>query len=75
MNEMNEMNERLQFFLDNNIKVHIDLFDGIFLNGFIVRNSKENVWIMNEEKLGEMILFTKSIAKLQQFMERKEAGI
>jgi hypothetical protein len=70
LNELNELNERLQFFLENNIKIHIDLFDGIFLNGFLIKNAKENVWLLQEEKLGEIILFTKSIAKLQQYLEK-----
>jgi hypothetical protein len=69
--EMNEteLNEQLKFFLDNNIKFHVDLKDGIFLNGFVLEKSKENVWRIKEDKLGEVFLFTKSIFKLQQFIE------
>jgi len=69
--EMNdtELNEQLRFFLENNIKIHVDLKDGIFLNGFILKESKENIWWINEDKLGEIFLFTKSIANLQQFIE------
>ena len=71
--EMNEteLNEQLRFFCDNKIKIHCDLKDGIFLNGFIIKNEKENLWWMQEDKLGQIFLFTKSIAKLQQYMERK----
>ena len=68
MNET-ELNEQLRFFCDNNIKIHVDLKDGIFLNGFVLKESKENVWWIKEDKLNEIILFTKSIAKLQQFIE------
>ena len=67
MNET-ELNEQLKFFLDNNIKIHVDLKDGIFLNGFVLKESKENVWWIKEDKLGGIFLFTKSIAKLQQFI-------
>ena len=70
MNEINELNERLKFFLDNKIKIHVDLKDGIFLNGFIIKNLKQDVWWIQEDRLGEVFLFTKSIAKLQQFLER-----
>ena len=52
MNET-ELNEQLKFFLDNNIKIHVDLKDGIFLNGFVLKESKENVWWIKEDKLGE----------------------
>jgi hypothetical protein len=71
MNESIELNERLRFFCDNKIKIHVDLTDGTFLNGFILNESKENVWWMEEDKLGGIFLFTKAIDKLQQFREKK----
>jgi len=68
---LTELNEQLLFFCDNKIKVHVDLKDGIFLNGFILKESKENIWWMKEDKLGEIFLFTKSIAKLQQHLHQE----
>lgn len=63
------MNERLNFFLENQIKTHIDLNDGSFLNGFIIKNSNnnKNVWWIMEDKLGEVVLFSKDIVVLQQW--------
>ena len=66
MNERN-LNEKLDFFMQEKVKVHIDLLDGTFLNGFIVKNSKENVWIINEDKLGEVFIFVKDISRLNQW--------
>ena len=66
MNERN-LNEKLDFFMQEKVKVHIDLLDGTFLNGFIVKNSKENVWIINEDKLGEVFVFVKDISRLNQW--------
>ena len=69
MIDLNEWNERLKFFLDNKIKIHIDLKDGIFLNGFIIKNIKENIWIILEDKLGEVFIFVKDIKILKQNLE------
>jgi len=77
MNEglLKNLNERLDFFMKEKLKVHIDLTDGTFLNGFVIKNSKENVWVMLEDKLGEVLVFVKDIKKLQQFRkERIERG-
>ncbi len=67
--EMNELNEKLQYFLDNKIKIHVDLKDGLFLNGYLVKKDKKN-WILKEDKLNEIILFVSDIKKLQQFLKR-----
>ena len=67
--EMNDMNEKLQFFLEQQIKVHIDLSDGTYLNGTLIKKVKENVWIIFEDKLGNVFVFEKDISKLQQFRE------
>ena len=70
--EMNErtLNEKLDFFMREKVKVHIDLKDGIFLNGFILKNSKENVWWMQEDKIGQVFVFVKEISKLEQYREK-----
>jgi len=66
MNEKN-LNEKLDFFMQEKVKIHIDLKDGTFLNGFVLKNSKKNIWVINEDKLGEIFVFVKDIFKLRQF--------
>ena len=66
--EMNELNEKLQYFLDNKIKIHVDLKDGLFLNGYLQGKDKKT-WILKEDKLGNVILFVSDIKKLQQFLK------
>ena len=68
-NEMNDrnLNEKLDFYMREKVKIHIDLLDGTFLNGFIIKNSKENVWWMQEDKLGQVFVFVKDISRLNQF--------
>jgi len=70
MNE-NDMNERIQFFQENKVKVHIELLDGTFLNGFFIRQSRENVWLLDEIKIGEIFVFIKDISVLEQFREKE----
>lgn len=75
INEINELNEKLKFFLDEKIKIHVDLLDGTYLNGFLIKILKENVWWLQEDKLGQVFIFVKDIKKLQQhfdFDNRKE---
>jgi len=70
MNE-NDMKERIQFFLENKVKVHIELLDGTFLNGIFIKQSRDNVWLLNEIKLGEVFVFIKDVEVLEQFRERE----
>ncbi len=69
VNEMNERNwnDKLDFFMREKVKIHIDLLDGTFLNGFVLKNSKENVWVITEDKLGNVFVFVREISRLQQF--------
>ena len=62
-----DLNEKLQFFLENKTKIHVDLLDGTFLNGFLLKKVKDNIWYLHEDKLGAVFLFTKDIERLQQF--------
>jgi hypothetical protein len=72
LNDLKDLNSKLDFFCKNKVKVHIDLVDGIFLNGFIIKQTKKDIWIINEDKLGNIFLFTKTISKLQQHLRRDE---
>ena len=73
-NEMNEteLNEKLDFYIQEKVKIHIDLFDGTFLNGFVIKNSRENVWWMQEDKIGQVFVFVKDISRLEQFRGGKK---
>ena len=66
MNE-DKMKERIRFFLENKVKVHIELLDRTFFNGVFIKQSEENVWILNEVKLGEVFIFLEDIEILEQF--------
>ena len=44
INDMKDMINKLDFYLDNKVMIHVDLKDGTFLNGIIVKKSKEGVY-------------------------------
>jgi len=70
--ELNILNEQIDFYYREKVKLHIDLKDGIFLNGFILKNIKQDIWKMKEDKLGEIFLFTKTIAKLYKYIDKEK---
>jgi hypothetical protein len=70
--EMNDMNEKLEFYYSKKIKIHIDLHNGTFLNGSLTSHPKENIWFMTEDKLGkDIIVFVNDIKVLEQYMEKR----
>lgn len=74
MNDLYGWNEKLDIFLNNKIKIHIDLHDGTFLNGIIIKKVKENIWLILEDKLGEVFVFVKDIKILKQNLEVNKNG-
>ena len=66
---MKEMIDKLDFYLEHKVKIHVDLKDGSFLNGTIIKKSKEGVYYLEERKLGNVFLFINDIAELSEFRE------
>ena len=64
--EKKKMKEKLEFFYSENCKVHISKTDKMFWNGFIVGRKTEDVFILNEDRLGEVFLFVEDIYKISQ---------
>ena len=69
MNDIETIREKVDFFLNSNIKVHIDLTDGTFLNGIIIKKTKEDVYWLEERKLGRVFLFVREIKTIQEYRE------
>tara|TARA_R110000787_G_scaffold203159_1_gene313676 strand:+ start:991 stop:1215 length:225 start_codon:yes stop_codon:yes gene_type:complete len=67
INDMKDMINKLDFYLDNKVMIHVDLKDGTFLNGIIVKKSKEGVYWMEERKLGKVFLFVRDINKINEY--------
>jgi len=63
--------EKLEFFMNQQIKVHVELLDRTFLNGLVVKKVKENVYWLVEDKLGEIFLFLKDIYDIDSYKEKE----
>ena len=75
---MKMMKEKCDFFLEEQIKVHVNLLDKGFLNGVIVKKLKDNpvVYWFNDRVLGEVFLFLKEIYDIEKFEnEGKQKGV
>lgn len=64
--------ETLKFYKDKNISIHLNLTFGKWLNGKIINlpNSKDRV-IIQEEKLGEMLVFFDRLSLLNPIEPRE----
>jgi len=61
--------EKLDFFMQERVSVHVKLKNLTFVNGIILRQIKENVYWLKENKLGEIFLFIKDIFDVDEFRE------
>ena len=70
MNE-NELRikEKIEFFMEEKVKVHVELKDRTFLNGIIIQKLRKDVYWIEERKLGEIFLFLKDIYDIDKFRE------
>lgn len=53
--------EKLQFFYQEHIEIHVERKDRQFWNGILVKPKTVDVWILQEKKLGEVLLFISDI--------------
>jgi len=70
--DLSLLNEKLDFYCKEKVKIHVDLKDGIFLNGFVLKNVKQDIWWIKEDKLGEVFLFTKSIYRIYEYIKKED---
>ena len=64
------INEKLDFFMTEKIKIHIELKDRTFLNGVIIKKVKDNVYWLQESKIGQVFLFVKDIYDVDEYKQR-----
>jgi len=60
------LNEKLDFFMNEKIEVHVKLLDKTFLNGFIKKKLKEGVYWFIDRKLPGVYLFLKDIYEVEE---------
>jgi len=61
--------EKLDFFMDEGLMIHITFKDGHFLNGRLIKKLREGVYWLEERKLGQVFVFIRDIKELEEFKE------
>jgi tyrosine-protein phosphatase YwqE len=69
--ESKEIKERINYFLEKKIPVHISYGEKKWDNGVLVEWESENVLILNEQKYGLIHVFFSSIVDIEE-LRRKE---
>ena len=74
------MKEKINYFFDNKIKVHITLNrilasgKNVWLNGLVSEKLTENLFVIQEDVLGEIKITTFEILDIQEYKENEEDG-
>ena len=58
---------KLDFYMNQKLKVHITRKDGFFWNGYIIDKPTENVYEFEEDKLGRSFLFVLDVKLVNQY--------
>ena len=64
--------DKLNFYLLKQYKVHITKEDGEWLNGILVEKEAEGVYILKESKFGLMHIFISEIKEVEEYHGEKE---
>ena len=72
MNENDiRLKEKIDFFMQEKVLVHVKLLDKTFLNGYIDKEIRSNVYWFKERKLGEVYLFLKDVYEIEVYNPRE----
>jgi len=63
--------EKVQFFFEKKITVHLEKHNGQFYNGLILECSDKHL-VLLDRVVGEVFIFYSEITKLEPFKERRE---
>ena len=64
--------EKLNYFLNNSIKVHITKFNKEFLNGKIYSKLSNEIYLVREDRQGNIKVFLNEIFDIDEFKEKRE---
>jgi hypothetical protein len=68
-NDNENIKKKLDFFLTEKNKVHVEKHNKEFLNGFILEKINDDVYLMKDDKYGEMKIFVFDIYDIEEFRE------
>jgi len=58
---------KLNFFLEEKMKVHVERKDRQFWNGYIVGKKSDDIYLFQEDKFGLMHLFIADIWEIEEY--------
>lgn len=70
--------DKLNYFYDNKIKVHLKLHknlpDGrrIFYNGILIEKNNDTIWVLNEKVLGNITISLYEIKEIEQMTQEEK---
>lgn len=65
----NELNEMIEFYQQEKIQIHIELFSGKYYNGLIIENSKNHIIIL-DRKIGKVYIAFSEVKIIEKFIGR-----
>lgn len=63
--------EKIEFYQDNKIKIHIETRDLQFYNGLIIEHSDKHLIIL-DRYVGQVFIYFQEITSFEKFKEAKE---
>ncbi len=70
MNEQT-IKDKVIFFMDEEVEVHVKLIDKTFLNGFIDKELREGVYWFIDRKLGGVYLFLREVYEVEPIKDKE----
>ena len=61
------INGKIKFFLVEKCHVHVKRMDKTFWNGYVVNEKADGVFVFQEDKLGEKLLFVSDIYEIDLY--------
>jgi len=70
MTEEERIKDKVDFFMEEKIEIHVKLKDKTFLNGFIEEKIKPGVYWFRDRKLDKVYLFLKDIYEVEEIKNK-----
>lgn len=62
--------DQVEFFMKEELKCHVKLKDGTFINGLISHKVRDNFYWFKEDVLGDIVLFSNNIDKINIYRKK-----
>ena len=66
--------KKIEFFLSERIKVHVDKTDKSWLNGIFLKQLNDDMYLFKDDVLGELHIFIEEVNKVDNFRAPKNTN-